>query len=589
MAPTSKPIVNFSGGEASPKLWGRSDVVPFFTCGEKLENVLVSNYGSAYRTPGTRFIARAKPLSYDIRLLPFIYSVGQSYVLEFGNYYMRVFQNSGSVVEDPIVISNISNGYPAILTTDQPHGYSNGDYFDIEGVVGMTEVNNKRFEVYGHTDYTITLKNEDLNLVNSTNYTPYSYSGTIERVYQIVTPWSFDQVKDLKFTQQADVMYIVHPNHPPKKLSRYGNLDWRLEDFSFDTFNYPPFLPINVTATTVTPSATTGTITLTSSTDFFTADFVDTYFQITHGTTTGYVLITGFTDTKHVIATVIVTLGGTSATDDWYESSWSIYNGYPRDVKFFENRLYFFGTYKYPLTVWGSVIEEYENFKYGTNDDDAISYRLSSAQVDRILWAYPTQIINIGTAAGIFSFQSGSTIDPVSITNVSVKLQNEDGADVLSPIRIGSYVYYIERSKNILGQLTYDLNTDSYVTDNITYLNDHVLGTSIVDMAFQAFPNKILWCVRSDGQIATLTREQSNNVKAWTRQKYSDPVKRVCVIPNGVEDQTWLVFSRRIDGHDKLYIEVVMPTTFDAQDDAWFVESGMELISNNSGYGDGGH
>lgn len=74
MSISKKPILNFSGGEASPKLKGRPDVVPYFTCGETLENVLVSNYGGVIRTPGTRLVARTKFVDKQCKLVPFIFS-----------------------------------------------------------------------------------------------------------------------------------------------------------------------------------------------------------------------------------------------------------------------------------------------------------------------------------------------------------------------------------------------------------------------------------------------------------------------------------------------------------------------------------
>src|SRR5574343_436520 len=98
MGQSTKPIVNFTGGESSPSLYGRTDVVPYFACAKQLENVLVTHYGSAFKTPGTHFVARTKG-SAAVKLIPFIFSSGDSYILEFGNLYMRVFRAGGSVVK----------------------------------------------------------------------------------------------------------------------------------------------------------------------------------------------------------------------------------------------------------------------------------------------------------------------------------------------------------------------------------------------------------------------------------------------------------------------------------------------------------
>ncbi|ORO00499.1 hypothetical protein B8A06_14365, partial [Staphylococcus aureus] len=71
---------------------------------------------------------------------------------------------------------------------------------------------------------------------------------------------------------------------------------------------------------------------------------------------------------------IIVTLPSAVATAIWAEGAWSDYQGYPQDCKFYENRLYHAGTTRKPLNIWGSVIEEYENYQLGTTDEDAVAY-----------------------------------------------------------------------------------------------------------------------------------------------------------------------------------------------------------------------
>ena len=210
MALSVRPIVNFSGGEASPNLYGRSDTVPYFAMGETLENVLVSHYGGVSKTPGTQHVARIKTMSENARLIPFIFSSGQSYILEFGDQYIRFYRNSGSIVETAVNITGITKADPAVVTTSTAHGYSNGDAIDIESVIGMTEVNEKRFLVASATSNTFELQDEDGNDIDSSSYTTYSSSGTCEKVYQITSPYAHADLVNLKFTQQADIMYIVH-------------------------------------------------------------------------------------------------------------------------------------------------------------------------------------------------------------------------------------------------------------------------------------------------------------------------------------------------------------------------------------------
>jgi len=581
MAMNYRTISNFSGGEASPSILGRADTTPYYAMGETLENVLVTHYGSAMKTPGTKYVARTKDMDKASRLIPFIFSSGDSYILEFGDEYIRFFRNGGSIVETAKNITDITQADPAVVTI-AGHGYSDGDVIDIESVGGMTELNNKRFLVASATSSTFELQDEDGNDIDSSGYTAYASGGTAERVYEIASPYAHGDLSELKYTQQGDIMYIAHPDYAPRKISRTAVATFSIAEITYDTITFPPFLSINTTATTMTPSATTGSITITASTAVFSASLVGSYIQLTHSTKTGYVKVTAYTDTTHITATVVVTLGATTATEDWYWGAWSGVQGYPTDCKFYEQRLYWCATALKPLTVWGSVFGEFENHKDGADDDDAVSYTLGSVQIDKIRWMYPTSVLNCGTSGGPFILSSGSSSGPITATNISVKQQNENGTSTVSPVRIGTFIYYPERSGRKLGQFAYSLDIDGYITEDITYLSDHILGTGVTEMALQNYPYSILWCVRSDGKIATMTRQLKNDVKGWTRQVMAGTdakAKSVAVIPNDSEDQVWLVVERTINEVTTKYIEYYAPHELSALDDAWFVQSGVEYDS----------
>ena len=139
---------NFTAGELSPRLDGRTDLQKYFQGCKTLQNMVIHPHGGATRRPGTKFIAETKS-SGEARLIPFEFSTTQTYVLEFGNTYMRVYKDGGQVLN----------------------------------------------------------------------------SGT---VVEISTPYSAAEANELKFTQSADVLFIVHPSHQPRKLSRSSHTSWSL-------------------------------------------------------------------------------------------------------------------------------------------------------------------------------------------------------------------------------------------------------------------------------------------------------------------------------------------------------------------------
>ena len=58
--------------------------------------------------------------------------------------------------------------------------------------------------------------------------------------YEIATPYTSEDVFNLDYTQNADIITLTNPNHPPRELRRYGATDWRLVDCSFSPAIKPP-------------------------------------------------------------------------------------------------------------------------------------------------------------------------------------------------------------------------------------------------------------------------------------------------------------------------------------------------------------
>lgn len=95
--------------------------------------------------------------------------------------------------------------------------------------------------------------------------------------YEIETPFAAEDLPLLKFSQTADTMYIVHPGYKPQVLTREDHDDWTMEDVDFYG---GPFLDENTSDITITASATTGNITLTTSSGFFNALHVGAFFKL---------------------------------------------------------------------------------------------------------------------------------------------------------------------------------------------------------------------------------------------------------------------------------------------------------------------
>src|SRR5882757_8531665 len=136
------PIIqtSFNSGEWSPALGARVDLTKYHTGATLLRNFFVDYRGGATTRPGTKYILRCYDSSHQVRLISFQASFSVTYILEFGQNYIRFFNNGAPVLETAKVITGITQSATGTVTS-VAHGLSNGNWVYITGVLGMLPVN----------------------------------------------------------------------------------------------------------------------------------------------------------------------------------------------------------------------------------------------------------------------------------------------------------------------------------------------------------------------------------------------------------------------------------------------------------------
>jgi len=444
MARVAVELTNFTGGELSPRLDGRTDLTKYSSSCSTLENLVVYPHGSAARRPGSTFIAEVKTSSAKTRLIPFEFSTTQTYMLEFGNQYMRVYKDKGQVLDG-------------------------GSAFEIS------------------------------------------------------TPYLTAELFDIKFAQSADVMYITHPSHPVKKLSRTGHTSWTLVSCSFTK---GPMQDANITDTTLNPgqsavgtgvslvaSAVTG---INGGSGFQSTDVGRFVFL-----NSGYAKITAVADTTNATIEILTALSSASATADWRLGAFSDTTGHPSSVTFFEQRLVFAGTTEQPQTVFFSRSGDYENMDANIGgtvaDDDAIIYTIASNQVNAIRFMTATRTLIIGTAGGEFTVSGGSVDTAITPTNILIKKQSNHGSANVDAIAVGNATLFLQRAKRKIRELAYNFDVDGYIAPDMTILAEHISEGGLTQLAYQQEPNQLVYAVRGDGELVALTYQREQQVTAWHR------------------------------------------------------------------------
>ena len=237
---------SFASGEWAPKLRSRVDIQKYHSGAALLRNFFVDYSGGGASTrQGTLFCNQCKAAG--ARIIPFQPSTTLSYVLEFGQNYIRFYSNGAPIVETGTTITGATQANPGVIT-DVAHGYLTGDWVFITGVVGMTQLNGNYYIVVKTGADTYTLTDLNGNAINTTGFGAYVSGGTAQRVYTITSPYLASDLfpnpatgnPGIKFVQDVTSLIITHPSYAPAILTINSPTSWTLANITFgSTVNVP--------------------------------------------------------------------------------------------------------------------------------------------------------------------------------------------------------------------------------------------------------------------------------------------------------------------------------------------------------------
>lgn len=567
--PLVAPIQNaFNAGELSPLVFGRTDFEKYKFGTSLMQGFVPQVQGGATRRTGTLHINPTR-LNGQARLVRFVFSNGDAFMLEFGDYYVRFYRNRAQV--------NVTGAA----------AYDAG-----------TSYAKDQFVTSGGLQY-ISLQGS--NLGNTPASSPTFWRQ--QDAYEITTPYPLADVPFLRFQQNRDVLYIAHPSYKPKKLTRSGLTSWA---FSDPEFTDGPYLPINGTTTTLQPSATTGTginITASSTTGIndgqgFLATDVGRFIRIRHTNTWGYARITARTSATVVVVTVISNFGATTAQVNWRLGEWSDTTGYPSLVFMFEDRLGWAASPVAPTTINMSKTGDYENMAPTGTDaivgaDSALQIRINAKEQDPIRWIVDDEKgLLIGTKGGEYVVRASVTGEAMSAINYpSARRSTKYGSANVVPVEAGKAVLFVQTAKRKVREMAYLYEVDGFRAPDLTLIAEHMTKGNIAEMTYQQEPFSIVWARKEDGQLIGMTYDREQDVIGWHRHPLGGwydaaktdraHVESIATIPSpsGDQDDLWMIVARWIDGGLKRYVEYLAPfnSDYDNVRDCYFVDGGKQL------------
>lgn len=496
------PLNNFTSGEWSPKMQGRTDTEQYQRSCAEITNMFVQMQGGASYRGGTQ------KATGTIGDLPFIIDAPT---------------NTTDIKTIPYEVP----GAKILLTFKRVAGVTSVDMAVIEG-----------------TAWTFTV----------------SFDGDIlPRNIQHVQVGNYLLLVDTSGTNPVHVFHLhINPASTIYRLFPYHSYLYSIGTTSPTNKAYKrvPWsdmqaLDSSVTMTHSGSNAVGATCTITASAPFFSSSDVGAYIRLCSGTNAaGVVRITGYTSTTVVSALVInavpvVGAYGNTAnpTTFWQISAWRG-NVWPKTVVAHEQRLIFAGTSDDPVTLWGSRIGNIFHFEEvpepnttGTGGFSSGAYLTDNARSFALTVATNTskeiRTLSTGSTLGIHTdadeiIAYGSN-GALGATNATFETATSNGSAYVQPQRVVGYSTFVQRGAVKIRDLVYNDTEAAYKATDLGFVADHFFrntdGTPdpIIDLAkVQDSSSSYLIVHTTSGKLYYVTLDRDYQINAWGRLFFPD-------------------------------------------------------------------
>lgn len=372
-------------------------------------------------------------------------------------------------------------------------------------------------------------------------------------------PWTTAMLPRLNWAQRGDTMIVVHPSMATQVIRRTGASTFTLSAYVFDTDAtvanrlLQPYFKFADPAMTLTPSATTGSITLTlSGAGIWSAAYLNVYVRYKKK----QIKITAVTSATVATGTVIETLPDTTGGTDWDEAVFNPARGYANSVIWFGDRLWFGGSQSAPISIWASQVGAYFNFDLGTGlAAQAIWENAPSTHLSEIRHLLDFRhLIIFGDRSFLFIPTSPET--PIQPSTMQIVPMQPYGISYVRPQVIDDAPVYVQSNGLVVREAYFDFLRNIYTADSITGLAAH-LPSMPTEVAAVYGGNSVqnetyLMLVNGDGRLLVYHSVRAEKMSAWVPWTTSGTFQAICATPG----QIFVAVQRTLAGGSSWTLEV---------------------------------
>ncbi len=435
-----------------------------------------------------------------------------------------------------------------------------------------------------------------------TNGVQIQYSSEYENMncpVEIETPYLAEDLFNLKYAQNADVLTICNKKYTPLELSRYSHYDWEIEKIDFKPQINPP---VNLSATwtggaeqptvykyvvtsvkkeTYDESNRSEEISVVGELESYwgTAEYITITFDAVDNAAEynvyrsvngvfGYVGTTS--ETKFIDNKIEPDLSATAPiSTNPFEN-----NNNPSCVNYFQQRKVYRCLANSPQQLVASKTTTNNNFNISRPlvSSDSINITLSEREVNEIRHIIALNDLVLLTSGGEWTL-NGSDGAFAASSSLVASPQSFYGCSNVMPAVSGNMILFVQSGGSVIRDLGYTYLSDSYDGDELTVFANHLFeGKQIVDMAYSKEPYRILWCVMSDGSVNALTYNRKQEVVGWHHHETKGKFEAVAVVRENNEDIVYFVVQRSIGGKSKRFIERMASRFVEKTQDGIFLD-----------------
>ena len=516
---------SFSRGVLSPSLQGRVDLEQYSLGLNNLKNGMVLQEGCVVNRPGLEFLVKTKFDNKKVRLIPFVFNLEQSYIIEVGDKYMRFVKDGGYILDDNGEIYEIETPYDESTIFEL-------DYVQQADVLTIVHKSYPPYELsrIDHNNWELNEISFQASLKPPLNvkavYTGSTSSNTT--TYEYVVCAVDKNTKEE--SSRSEIASVVGHLEAYWTTAEYITISWDSVD---NALEYNVYRSVNGIFGYVGTSSTTS--------------FKDNNIE-PDLTSCAPVLTNPFE------------------------------NENPSCVCYFQQRKIYASSIQSPQGLWASQSGTNNNFNISRplNATDSISMSIYDNVANQIQHLIPFDDLIVITTNAEWSVNGSDGVfcaNPAPVAN----LQSYYGASKIKPVISGSMVLFVQSGGNIVRDLGYNYLSDSYDGEELTLLVSHLFeGKQIVDMAYSKEPYRIVWCVMNDGTINALTYNPKQKITAWHTHQTQGSFESVAVVRENNEDIAYFSIKRVIDGSEVRYIERFKSRIVKSMDDAFFLDCALK-------------